>query len=259
MDKGSHGRCSVKKDILKIFAKFAGKHLCQSLFFNKVAGLVKRRKLNVHKITSQVQGAKFHTICLNLFASNTTNCFINGNTFSTIFPMEFHLYFRYWRLNIWLEVQLDSLNITRLWENSLWYDSNKLTWVCHFMCGLFYVLKFPKCSLFVPFNKPIQVVLKTVEQPTLCFQCWRTTISVEVTVLQISKKVCCHWYWLPRFSTICTILKNEKQPWRRVVTFRQVALKVTLLHGCFSRFLNSTNDTNRAKHQICSSTTGIVS
>ena len=29
-------RCSVKKVFLKIFAKFTGKHLCQSLFFNKV-------------------------------------------------------------------------------------------------------------------------------------------------------------------------------------------------------------------------------
>ena len=28
-----------KKDVLKNFPKFAGKHLCQSLFFNKVAGL----------------------------------------------------------------------------------------------------------------------------------------------------------------------------------------------------------------------------
>ena len=32
-------RCSVKKGVLRNFAKFAGKHLCQSLFFNKVAGL----------------------------------------------------------------------------------------------------------------------------------------------------------------------------------------------------------------------------
>ena len=31
--------CSVKKDILENFAKFTGKHLCQSLFFNKVTGL----------------------------------------------------------------------------------------------------------------------------------------------------------------------------------------------------------------------------
>ena len=30
---------SMKKGVLENFAKFAGKHLCQSLFFNKVAGL----------------------------------------------------------------------------------------------------------------------------------------------------------------------------------------------------------------------------
>ena len=32
-------RCSVKNGALRNFAKFTGKHLCQSLFFNKVAGL----------------------------------------------------------------------------------------------------------------------------------------------------------------------------------------------------------------------------
>ena len=32
-------RCSVKEMLLKIFAKFTGKHLCQSLFFNKVTSL----------------------------------------------------------------------------------------------------------------------------------------------------------------------------------------------------------------------------
>ena len=29
---------SYKKDVLKNFTKFTGKHLCQILFFNKVAG-----------------------------------------------------------------------------------------------------------------------------------------------------------------------------------------------------------------------------
>ena len=29
----------MKKDVLKCFTKFTRKHLCQSLFFNKVAGL----------------------------------------------------------------------------------------------------------------------------------------------------------------------------------------------------------------------------
>ena len=35
----SHQRCSIKKSYLKNFTKFTGKHLCQSLLFNKVAGL----------------------------------------------------------------------------------------------------------------------------------------------------------------------------------------------------------------------------
>ena len=36
--RSSHLRCSVKKVVLRNFAKFTGKPLCQSLFFNKVAG-----------------------------------------------------------------------------------------------------------------------------------------------------------------------------------------------------------------------------
>ena len=38
-NRSSHRRCSVKKGVLRNFAKFTGKDLCQSLFFNKVAGL----------------------------------------------------------------------------------------------------------------------------------------------------------------------------------------------------------------------------
>ena len=37
--RSSHQRCSIQKGVLKDFAKFTGKHLRQSLFFNKVAGL----------------------------------------------------------------------------------------------------------------------------------------------------------------------------------------------------------------------------
>ena len=36
--RSSHQRCSVKKGVLRNFAKFTGKHLYQSLFFNKIAG-----------------------------------------------------------------------------------------------------------------------------------------------------------------------------------------------------------------------------
>ena len=43
--RSSHQRCSLRKCVLRNFAKFAGKHLCQSLFFNKVAGLSKKDTL----------------------------------------------------------------------------------------------------------------------------------------------------------------------------------------------------------------------
>ena len=36
--RSSHRRCSVKQVVLRNFAKFTGKQLRQSLFFNKVAG-----------------------------------------------------------------------------------------------------------------------------------------------------------------------------------------------------------------------------
>ena len=38
IDRSSHRSCSIK-GVLSNFAKFIGKHLCQSVFFNKVAGL----------------------------------------------------------------------------------------------------------------------------------------------------------------------------------------------------------------------------
>ena len=37
--RSCHRRCSIKKGFLRNFAKFTGKHLLQSLFFNKVVGL----------------------------------------------------------------------------------------------------------------------------------------------------------------------------------------------------------------------------
>ena len=37
--RSSHQRCSKKKGVLRNFIKFTRKHLCQGLFFNKVAGL----------------------------------------------------------------------------------------------------------------------------------------------------------------------------------------------------------------------------
>ena len=36
--RSSHWRCSVRKGVLRNFTKFTGKHMWQSLFFNKVGG-----------------------------------------------------------------------------------------------------------------------------------------------------------------------------------------------------------------------------
>ena len=36
--KSSHRRCSVRKGVLRNLAKFTGKQLCHSLFFNKGTG-----------------------------------------------------------------------------------------------------------------------------------------------------------------------------------------------------------------------------
>ena len=39
MLRNNHQRCSVRKAVLRNFWKFTGKHLCQSLLFNKIEGL----------------------------------------------------------------------------------------------------------------------------------------------------------------------------------------------------------------------------
>ena len=41
----SHQRCSVRKGGLRNFAKFTGKHLCKSLFFNKACNFIKKETL----------------------------------------------------------------------------------------------------------------------------------------------------------------------------------------------------------------------
>ena len=57
------GRCSVKKGVLRNFAKRTGKHLCQSLFLNKVLlNFIKKETL------TQVFSGEFYKISLNTFS-----------------------------------------------------------------------------------------------------------------------------------------------------------------------------------------------
>ena len=54
-----------KKDVLKNFAKFTGKHLLQSLFFNKVAGL--RPATLLKKTHAQAFSCEFCEVFKNTF------------------------------------------------------------------------------------------------------------------------------------------------------------------------------------------------
>ena len=65
--RGSHQRFSVINGGLRSFAKFTGKYLCQSLFFNKVAGLGPEACNFIKKETlTQVLSCEFCKI-LNFF------------------------------------------------------------------------------------------------------------------------------------------------------------------------------------------------
>ena len=68
--RSSHQWCSLKKGVLKNFAKFTGKHLCQSLCFNKVEGLNFIEK----ETLAEVFFCKFCEIFKNTFSDRTAPC-----------------------------------------------------------------------------------------------------------------------------------------------------------------------------------------
>ena len=75
-DRSSHIRCSIKKVVLENYPKLTGKHLCQSLFFNKVAfaacNFIKKETLAL------LFSCKFHQILRTPFYNTSLNdCFWN--------------------------------------------------------------------------------------------------------------------------------------------------------------------------------------
>ena len=83
--RSSHMRCSVKKDVFKNFAKFTRKHLCQRLFFNKVAGQV----YNFIKKESLVQvlSCEFCEISKNIYRTPPDDCFCYFHIKQLIVPI----------------------------------------------------------------------------------------------------------------------------------------------------------------------------
>ena len=60
----------MKKGVLKNLVKFTGKYLCQSLFFNKVAGL--SLQLLLKQTLAQVFSCEFYEMFKNNFFTETS-------------------------------------------------------------------------------------------------------------------------------------------------------------------------------------------
>ena len=77
-DRSSCPEVFCKKDVLRNFAKFTGKHLCQSLYFNKVAG----KACNFIKKESLAQGfsCEFCEISKNTFFYRTPPVAASGGS-----------------------------------------------------------------------------------------------------------------------------------------------------------------------------------
>ena len=64
LHRSRHRRCSLRKGVLRNLVKFTGKHLRQSLFFNKVAGpcsFIEQETL------AQIFSCEFYEISKNIF------------------------------------------------------------------------------------------------------------------------------------------------------------------------------------------------
>ena len=73
--RSSHKGCSVRKGVLRNFAKFTGKHLCHNLFLNKVWGL--RPATLLKERLTHLFSCEFCRIFKNCFSYKTplADCF----------------------------------------------------------------------------------------------------------------------------------------------------------------------------------------
>ena len=95
--RSNHQKCSVKKGVLRNFAKFTGKHLYQSLFFNKVSGgacnFLKKETL------TQVFSCEFCEISMNIFLTEhlwatASEAFWKSNIWDKVFKSELSKFFK---------------------------------------------------------------------------------------------------------------------------------------------------------------------
>ena len=83
-NRNSHRRCSIKKGVLKNFAKFTGKHLCQSLFFNNTFfnNFIKKETV------AQVLSCEFTKFLRKPFLQNTSKQLLLYLTYLPSHPLK---------------------------------------------------------------------------------------------------------------------------------------------------------------------------
>ena len=123
-----------KKGFSKNFAKFTGKHLCQGLFFNKVA--CQTRNFIKKETLAQVFFCEFCEISKNTFSYRTPLngcfCLLNKSSCTGVYRKNFFS-------SVTLLVQLASINVLC----SVWFA------VMHFLCKTIVTTSFFSTVMFL--------------------------------------------------------------------------------------------------------------
>ena len=90
ISRSSHWRCAIKKGVVKNFAKFTGKHQCQSVFFSKVWDL--------RPITILKEGPWHRLFSLN-FAKCFRTLFLQNHSRRLL--LDFWISFAFFSLYFW--------------------------------------------------------------------------------------------------------------------------------------------------------------
>ena len=127
--RNNHRRCSIKKGVLDNFAKCTGKHLCQSPFFNKVAGL-SLFLVNFWKLLRTV-----FTEHIRATTSESCDCKSAGTEITRVFSykQKTHEYsvknealFWYSLLVLWIYIR--KVFFKNFYQKSLWKTFARVLW-----------------------------------------------------------------------------------------------------------------------------------
>ena len=114
-----HRRCSKKKGVLKNFSKFKGKHLCQSLVFNKVEAC------NFIKKETMAQ------VFFCEFCKNFKNTFFSKNTAVSASVSDYHMKW-------WTSLQPSLVHVNICIHNHPWSLNNVMFWFVYICQNLYW-------------------------------------------------------------------------------------------------------------------------